>query len=261
MKTRIVHTKFWNDKYIGELNPTEKLLFLYLITNEKIGLSGIYECSDRVIQFETGLSSSQIEQIKNKFVEDNKFLFSEGWVKVQNVDKYQVYKGSSNETAKNRELELVPDTVLDYFDRVSTGCLHPADSLRNKKQETRNKKQEIKNKKPANLKNVDNSKKQAYTIEQFLTDFNEIRSYYLPRSKGIQILDKKTKRQFKDLVDMDVGREDMQHTLKALFADQYHRETKWRYCTPEFITRSDKYARFSMSTPEQSIPTTGLSIN
>jgi hypothetical protein len=33
-KQRYVRTSFWTDKYIEELSPNEKLIFLYLLTNE-----------------------------------------------------------------------------------------------------------------------------------------------------------------------------------------------------------------------------------
>ena len=35
-KLRSVSTAFWSDPFIEDLNPAQKLLFLYLITNEKI---------------------------------------------------------------------------------------------------------------------------------------------------------------------------------------------------------------------------------
>lgn len=135
MKTRVIHTKFWQDSYIADLNPTEKLLFIYLLTNAYINLSGVYECSARIIQFETGLSSSQIENSKDKFQSDNKFIFFEDWVKVVNIEKYQNYKGAKNEIAKKRELEHVPDTL-------SIPYRYPIDSTRNKKSKIRNKKSE-----------------------------------------------------------------------------------------------------------------------
>ena len=38
MKTRIVHTKIWQDDYFVNLSFQEKVLFLYLISNEYIML-------------------------------------------------------------------------------------------------------------------------------------------------------------------------------------------------------------------------------
>ena len=41
-KHRYIKTKFWDDSYIIELNPHEKLLFLYLITNPLTNIAGVY---------------------------------------------------------------------------------------------------------------------------------------------------------------------------------------------------------------------------
>ena len=59
-KLRSVSTAFWSDPFIEELTPQQKLLFLYLITNEKTNMLGIYEASIKKISFETGLKDSDI---------------------------------------------------------------------------------------------------------------------------------------------------------------------------------------------------------
>ena len=52
-KQRVVKTSFWSDSYIIDLSPTEKLLYLYLFTNDFIDLCGIYELGRRRMVFET----------------------------------------------------------------------------------------------------------------------------------------------------------------------------------------------------------------
>ena len=42
-KQRYVNTRFWNDTYVSSLDPIEKLLFIYLLTNEHTNISGVYE--------------------------------------------------------------------------------------------------------------------------------------------------------------------------------------------------------------------------
>jgi len=85
-----------------------------------------------------------------------------------------------------------------------------------------------------------------FNIDGFLEDYELIRKHYLPNSRGIKVIDSKTRRQLAGLVKQGITREDMQQALKTMFADKYHKETNWRYCTPEFITRHDKFTRFSM---------------
>lgn len=116
MKTRIVHTKLWDDTYFSELNTTEKLFFIYLITNESVNISGAYELQSRRISFDTGIGVKEIEKIKIKFQQDERFIFIDSWIKIINVDKYNNYRFSEkNEKAYNRELELIPSYVRQIF--------------------------------------------------------------------------------------------------------------------------------------------------
>lgn len=143
MKTRIIYTKFWEDSYVGTLNPTEKLVFVYLLTNSRINLCGFYELPDRIISFETGIGSSDLEKMKQKFQADGKFSFHSGWVKVLNHEKYNQYKGEKNEIAKEKELSLIPQEIVEGIDTLSVPYRYPSDSTRNHKSEIRNQKSEI----------------------------------------------------------------------------------------------------------------------
>jgi hypothetical protein len=54
-KQRVVNTRFWDDDYIMELGPTEKLVFLYVLTNPLTDLCGAYQITLKRISFDTGL--------------------------------------------------------------------------------------------------------------------------------------------------------------------------------------------------------------
>lgn len=147
MKTRILHTKFWDDPYISSLSVKEKLLFNYLLTNSQIGLSDIYECSEQMISFHTGLTIPEVSAFKEKFMADHKFLFFDSYIKIVNGEKYNQYRGDKNEQAKNREIELIPDRVLEYFDTLPIGYCEVEDTSINHKSKTINQKPEIINQK------------------------------------------------------------------------------------------------------------------
>ena len=144
MKTRIIHTKFWADGYISGLTKGEKLLFLYLLTNEKVGLCGIYELPDKYIRLVLEYSQEELDTYKKKFQKDHKFVFDNGWIAILNVVKYQNYSGEKNEVAIKRELSYVPKSLLDT---LSIEYRYPMDTLLNKKPEIRNQNSEIKNQK------------------------------------------------------------------------------------------------------------------
>ncbi len=69
-KQRMVNTEFWKDEYVQELNPSEKLLFLYFITNESTSICGIYKISLRTMSFDTGIQKDNILKIIDKFFEN-----------------------------------------------------------------------------------------------------------------------------------------------------------------------------------------------
>ncbi len=132
MKTRMIYTRFWHDNYISKLNPKEKLLFIYLITNEKVNICGIYELPDKYIKFDLGLRQIELDKIKQKFMENGKFLFIDGWVKILNYERYNRFLGEKNEKAKENELALIPVKIREFIypiDGVSTNGDTPSNQL------------------------------------------------------------------------------------------------------------------------------------
>lgn len=147
MKTRIVFTKIWKDTYFSNLTQIEQLTFLYLITNDSVGLTGIYELDDRSITSALKITQQQFNKIKEKFIADRKISFFNGWIRIINHDKYNNYSGIKNEVAVEREFSLISKEVLENLDRVSIGYPAVADTLNNHKSEIINHKSETKNQK------------------------------------------------------------------------------------------------------------------
>lgn len=145
MKTRIIHTKVWKDNWYVSLSKDAKFLWLYLLSNDKINISGIYELSDREILFDTSIDETTLKSIKKEL--HPKAIFCEGWVKIINVERYNRYRNSPlNETAYLREISYLPDSVKGKLDIVTdtsidTSIYTPI----NKKQEIRNNKSGIEN--------------------------------------------------------------------------------------------------------------------
>lgn len=237
MKTRVIYTKFWKDDYILSLSPTEKLVFIYLISNEHIGLNGVYELSDKVMGFETGVAPSQLKDIQERFERDRKFVFALNHVMVVNCEKYNQYKGSINEKAKETEYSLIRKEVIDALqqklDRVSIGYPYPTDTSSNHKSEIRNKKSEIRNKKSEEI-----------FLEKFLLEYNKLYQKNLTS----------TKRFNKNAVKDWLGEYKDEDIIKALHKTKLHikKEFSWRKVMqdgkPEALfyqtTRAGKQADF-----------------
>jgi hypothetical protein len=120
MKTRLIYTRFWIDDYVSGLTHKEKLAFLYFFTNEHVNICGIYELPDKYIKMDLKLSQTELDKIKQKLMQDNKFVFIDGWVKIINHDSYNNFKGELNEKAIEKELASVPKEITDYVYSIDT---------------------------------------------------------------------------------------------------------------------------------------------
>lgn len=105
-QSRMVNTVFWNDNYIFDLNANEKLVFLYLLTNERTSLAGIYEINLKLTSLYTGLPVEDVEQALIRFDNDKKIVYEKGWVIILNFVKHQRQNPSIQNGIKNAISEL-----------------------------------------------------------------------------------------------------------------------------------------------------------
>lgn len=145
MKTRIIHTKIWDDSFFINLSKPARYLFFYLITNHRINLCGIYELPERKILFETSFSKEEFNKFRKEL--EPKIFFYKDWVYVVNSNKLGGYKGRLCEEGIRRELKEIPEYVNKAFSKLKTDTPYIPLQAPYKGQETINKKQETINKK------------------------------------------------------------------------------------------------------------------
>ena len=114
-KQRMLKTSFRADSYIEQLTPTQKLLYAYLLTNDYIDLSGIYEITFRRISYETWVAEEEVEQVMEKFQSDGKVFFCEGRIVIVNFIKNQNYKSPTIQKWIERSIDNVPNIVRQYL--------------------------------------------------------------------------------------------------------------------------------------------------
>ncbi len=128
-KLRSVSTSFWSDPFIEDLTPNEKLLFLYLITNDKTNMLGIYEVSIKKISFDTGLNKDVIEKALKEFERLSKVKYIKNHIVLVNFMKHQNYNTNMKKSAidiynelpnelKNKELSISKDNPLKGFESL-----------------------------------------------------------------------------------------------------------------------------------------------
>jgi len=64
---RYISTSFWDDDYIHKLDPSEKLMYLYFMTNPLTNIAGVYKLSVSRISYDTGFNENTIGHIMSKF--------------------------------------------------------------------------------------------------------------------------------------------------------------------------------------------------
>jgi len=122
-KKRYINTKYWADTFVVEkLQPLDRYLFLYFLTNEHTSICGVYELPMRTIIFETSLEEKTTSKILEKL--DGKVYFKNGWVYVKNFVRHQVVNNSVLEGIKRKVGEL-PQEIVEWIqsvNRVGTDC-------------------------------------------------------------------------------------------------------------------------------------------
>lgn len=131
MKTRTFHTKFWSDEFVVGLDRTTRYIFNFLITNEKVSISGIYEMSDRDIKHFAQVDQGELDKAKDILQKSNKVIFYNNWIRLVNADKYNSYNGEKLEKAKEKELSLVPKELIEYQYHTDTS-IHTSIDTSNK---------------------------------------------------------------------------------------------------------------------------------
>lgn len=113
-KQRYINTIFWRDDYISKLDPSEKLLYLYFLTNPDTNICGIYQIPLKIIAVDTGFDQDMIIKILCRFKKDNKIIYKDGWVAIRNFIKHQSLNPKI-ERGIEIELKKVPKELKNWI--------------------------------------------------------------------------------------------------------------------------------------------------
>jgi hypothetical protein len=106
---RQIHTQIWKDEWFIELEPDEKLLFIYLFSNDLASISGLYKIPIRVICNETGLSREFISQTMAKFQDADKIFYQDGVLWIKKMSKYHVNNSPYTQQKIASDTAMIPD--------------------------------------------------------------------------------------------------------------------------------------------------------
>lgn len=113
-KKRFIDTSFWSDVWVVDgLSPEERYFFLYLITNDKTSIAGVYELSLKTMAFETDFDREKILRMFTKMA--SKVAYKNGWVVLRNAIKNQNYKNEKIRRGIELVLEACPAECLEFI--------------------------------------------------------------------------------------------------------------------------------------------------
>jgi len=112
---RYVATCFWDDAWIQELEPDEKLLYMYLLTNSLTNIAGVYKITSRRMSFDTGIDKTRLAEILSSFEEARKAAFVEEYIILPNWPKHQKIISKDTRAGIDRVLASLPSAVLSML--------------------------------------------------------------------------------------------------------------------------------------------------
>ena len=135
---RKIHTSFWSDPFIQDLDNDHRLFYLYLLTNEKTKQCGIYEISKKQIAFELGYSIDRVSKLLAYFIKNDKILYSDATkeVALKNWMKYNSSTSPKVVSCIKSELCVVKDRVLiEYVNGMYTASQEEEEQEEEQEQE------------------------------------------------------------------------------------------------------------------------------
>ena len=106
---RQIHTQIWKDEWYIELSPEEKLVFVYLFSNELASISGIYKIPERVISNETGVRIEDVRIMLEEFEAAGKIMYGDGVLWVKNMNKFHANASPRTQKKVEADVAMIPE--------------------------------------------------------------------------------------------------------------------------------------------------------
>lgn len=132
-KERLINTRFWQDGWVRRLNPLDRYLYLYFLTNEYTNISGIYELPLSTISYGCGIDERDLEKTMLPRLQP-KIFYKNGWVIIINFLKHQRMKSIKIERGVVLALKNVPKPIFNFakskgygydMDMISSHIIYP----------------------------------------------------------------------------------------------------------------------------------------
>ncbi len=119
-KQRVIKDEMWDDEWFYDLDPSEKLLWVFLLTNPRSNIAGIYKINSRWVSQTTGFEKDVVKNIMGRFKKDKKILYENDWIAIINFHKHLPYRNENIAKGIKRLYEEMKDytKALKGFESV-----------------------------------------------------------------------------------------------------------------------------------------------
>lgn len=117
---RYISTSFWDDPWVHSISPTDKLVYLHLLTNTLTNIAGVYKLSIDRIAYDTGLKPANIKETLNTFIEHKKTFIFDEYIILPNWPKHQKWDGKPKIYAGIMAvLKELPDNLILFLNSIN----------------------------------------------------------------------------------------------------------------------------------------------
>ena len=114
-KFRQLHTQLWLDEKFQSLSSQARLLFVWMFTHPRSGLSGVFQFNDDVCENQTGLSGKEINSGVKELEKSQRVFYDSKTNVLWVVNQFRyIPKSPKAIEAVLRELNALPETPLTY---------------------------------------------------------------------------------------------------------------------------------------------------
>ena len=114
---RTISPSFWSDPFVEELTPSEKLLYIYLFSNEHVSNIGVTEASIRKVAFETGVDVPGVSAFLRRLCSLGKVVQDEGQILAVNFIRNQTKFG------KDKISDKLVANLQRLFDELNSATI------------------------------------------------------------------------------------------------------------------------------------------
>ena len=113
---RYISSSFWSDDWVDSLSIPEKLLYMYLLTNEHTNVAGVYKITIKRIKDDTGISKEEVIAILEKFSRDRKAFYINEYIVIPKWLKHQkLGQRGKLRMGANAILRGLPQEIKDFI--------------------------------------------------------------------------------------------------------------------------------------------------